>query len=333
MNCEKRAHGILRTPFALAIAGLTFIAPCQAQSETDTYPSKPMRLIVGFTPAAATDLVARALAQKLSDQMNISVIVDNRPGAGGSLAYVIGAKAAPDGYTLMFNTGGLVQNYALYSNLPYHPLRDFAPIAMVSQSPLLLVAKSSLPTATIGEFVNYARKNPDKLSYSSAGNGNVTHLGNILFQQAVGIKAVHIPYNGSAPALTDVIGGRIDYSTPTVASAMPFLADKRLRPLVVMSLKRSAALPDVPTASETVAPQFEVSSWNGVIAPAKTPSSIIARLNREISTAMQSQEFRSRLLATGAEPMPGSAADYKNYISSELNRWTAIIKASGLKLD
>jgi len=313
--------------------GSLMVSRALAQEDPASYPSKPLRLIVGFTPAAATDLVARALAIKLGEQMKTTVIVDNRPGAGGNLAYVLGAKAAPDGYTLVFNTGGLVQSYALYGKLPYHPIKDFLPVAMVSRSPLLLVASTALPTTTIQEFVSYAQRNPDKLTYSSAGNGNVTHLGNILFQQAVGIKALHVPYSGSAPALTDLIGGRISYSTPTVATAMPFLADKRIRPLAVMSLSRSSALPDVPTASETVAPQFEVSSWLGVLAPARTPEAIVARLNREITSAVESKDFRDRLAATGAELMSGPAAQYRTYIANELDRWTATIKASGLKLD
>ena len=319
----------------VALAALACILPSmtQAAAPDDRYPAKPLRLIVGFTPAAATDLVARSLAIKLSESLKTTVIVDNRPGAGGNLAYVLGSSAAADGYTLVFNTGGLVQNYALYKSQPYHPIRDFAPIAMVSKSPLLVVAKSSLPASSIAEFVKYAKANPDKLSYSSAGNGNVTHLGNILFQQAVGIKAIHIPYSGSAPAMTDVIGGRIDYTTPTVASAMPFLSDRRVRPLAVMSLTRSNALPDVPTVSELTSTPFEVSSWLGVIAPAKTPSAIIIRLHREINAVLESTEFRTRLAATGADLMSGTTDEYRKYIADELTRWTATIKASGLTLE
>lgn len=321
---RKLLAGVL----ACIVPSLTFAA-----SADDSYPTKPLRLIVGFTPAAATDLVARALAIKLSESLKTTVIVDNRPGAGGNLAYVLGSTAAPDGYTLVFNTGGLVQSYALYKSLSYHPLRDFAPIAMVSKSPLLVVAKASLPATTIAEFVKYARANPDKLTYSSAGNGNVTHLGNILFQQAVGIRTIHIPYSGSAPAMTDVIGGRIDYTTPTVASAMPFLSDRRVRPLAVMNLTRSGALPDVPTVTELTGTNFEVSSWLGVIGPAKISPAIVRRLNREINAALESPEFKSRLAATGADLMSGTTDEYRKYIADELARWTATIKSAGLTLE
>lgn len=321
------AGALIVTALAAAMLG------AQAHAQSNTYPNKPLRLIVGFTPAAATDLIARAVAVKLSEQMKTSVIVDNRPGAGGNMAYMIGATAPADGYTLIFNTGGLVQNYSLHAKLPYHPTRDFVPIAPVSKSPLVVVASTSLQAATIGEFVSRAKANPDKLTYSSAGNGNITHLGNLLFQQAVGIKTVHVPYKGSAPAMTDVMSGRIDYSTPTVASAMPFLSDKRVRALAVMSLTRSLALPDVPTASETVAPNLEVVSWLGVIAPAKTPREIIARLSREITAIVQTGDFKARLTASGAEVVSGTPEEYGAYIRKELARWTAIIKSSGLRLD
>jgi len=316
----------------MAVATLVWAASAPA-AQVDVYPRKPLRLIVGFTPAAATDLIARALAQKLARQMGYPVIVENRPGAGGNIAYDIGSKAVADGHTLIFNTGGLVQNYALYSKRSYHPIRDFMPISMVSISPLLLVASTSVPSGGIAEFVAHAKANPGKLTYSSAGQGNITHLGNMLFQQAVGLNALHVPYSGSAPALIDLMGGRVQYSTPTVASAMPFLTDKRLRPLAVMSMKRSAALPEVPTAHETVAPNFEVASWLGVLAPANTPRAVVTKVNAEILAALADSELKSRLLTTGAEVRSSSPEEYGMYIRAELDRWTAIIKAANLSLE
>ncbi len=300
---------------------------------SDNYPSKPIRLIVGFTPAAATDFIARALAQKLAEQMGTPVIVDNRPGAGGNIAYDIGVKAPADGYTLIFNTGGLVQNYALSSKRSYHPLRDFAPVSMVSKSPLLLVANTTVPASNVTELVAYAKANPDKLSYGSAGAGNITHLGNLLFQKAVGIKAIHIPYKGTAPALTDLIGGQINYSTPTTGSALPFLKDKRLKPLAILGLKRMPVLPDVPTASETVAPTLEVGGWLGVLALAKTPPAIVKRLNMEIVKALNEADLRTSPVFDGAEVVGSSPEEYAAYIRVELERWTKIIKESDLKLD
>ena len=317
----------------VVIFAWSFGVAAASSVKTDAaYPRKPLRVIVGFTPAAATDLIARALAQNLSERMKIHVIVENRPGAGGNVSLAIGAKAAADGYTLIFNTGGLVQNYALYTNLSYHPLRDFIPVSMVSKYPLLLVANASGPYSNIAEFVAHAKANPGKLTYSSAGLGNVTHLGNVMFQQAVGMNALHVPYSGSAPALTDVMAGRIDYTTPTVASAMPFLSDKRLKPLVVLSMKRSPMLPNVPTAHETVASNLEVTSWNGVLVPMGTPNAIVKRLNTEIVTALGVEEVRSRLLMMGAEILPTSQEQYGAYIRTELERWTLIIKQANLSL-
>jgi len=322
---------LLWTCFSMTFFTIPWAATAST-AQPDAYPRKPVRLIVGFPPAAATDLIARALAQKLAEQMKNPVIVENRPGAGGNIAYDIGAKAVADGHTLVFNTGGLVQNYALYKKLSYHPLRDFIPVSMVSKSPQMIVANTSNPFGTITEFVAYAKANPGKLSFGSAGSGNATHLAGLLFQRAVGINTLHVPYSGSGPALIALLGGHVQFSTPTVATALPFLTDHRLKALVVMSLKRSPALPDVPTTHETVAPNLEVTSWAGVLVPANTPSAVVKRINAEIRTALSDEKTNSRM-ALGAEVSSSSPEEYSALIRVELERWTRIVREANLSLD
>ena len=319
----------------LAIIGFTSVVSVGATfAQSIAYPQKPIRFLVGFTPAGSGDLVTRAVSQKLSEQMKTPFIVENRPGAGGNAVYETGAKAAPDGHTLILGSGGVVQNYALYKNLPYHPLRDFAAVSLMTKSPLLLIVNTSVPSSdTVAKFVAYAKANPDKLSYGSAGTGNITHLGNLLFQRAVGIQSVHVPYKGSAPAMSDLIANHVQFSTPTVASAMGLLTDTRLRPLMVMSSKRSELLPNVPTAHETVAPNLEVASTLGILLPVKTPSSVIKILNAQVVTALSSPELRSKLLSMGAEPTPMSPEQYTNYLRSEFEQWSAMIKSTGLSLE
>lgn len=323
----------MKRTLALAACALILssaIRPAVAADE-DTYPNRPIKMLVGFAPGAATDVTARILAQKLSDQMKVGVVVENRVGAGGDLVFGVGARAAPDGYTLIFNTGSLVQNYAMAAKRPYDPIRDFIPISTVSDSPLVVMVSTALPVNTIQEFVAYAKTNPDKVAYSSAGVGNITHIGSLLFQSAVGINTLHVPYPGSNPAMADLAAGRVQYSTPTVASASPFFGNKAVKPLAVLSLARSPALPDVPTADETVAKGLQVSSWLGVLAPAKTPAPIIARLNKEIGIAMNDPETKSRLLKAGSVVATSTPEQYAAFIKSELQRWTKIIEQNNLK--
>lgn len=314
---------------ALLLSGLA-AGPALAQGG---YPDKPIKLVLAFPPGGPTDLVARVLAQKLSEQMGQSVVVDNRPGANGNIAADFVAKGPADGYTVFYNTSAVALSPALYKKLNYDVRADFAPVALTAVIPLVLAVHPSLPVNTVQEFLDYMKANPGKLSYGSAGNGNITHLGAHQLLQAKGLTASHIPYKGSAPALTDLVGGQTQFITDTVNSALPFIKEKRLRALAVTSLKRTAVLPDVPTLNETVMPGFEVGAWQGMLVPAKTSPEIVKRLNAEVLKALASADVRARLAVQGADPLGSTPAEYGAYIKSELERWDKAVKATGASLE
>ena len=313
----------------LASAGLTSIG-VQAQT---AFPSKPISMIVPFPPGGPTDLVARVIAQKMSESMGQPVVIDNRGGANGNLGAMMAVKAPADGYTLLYNTSSITLSPALYKSLSYDVKRDLAPVALTAVVPLALVVSLSVPANTVKEFIAYAKANPGKLSYGSAGNGNVTHLGAFQFVQANGIDAVHIPYKGSAPADVDLVGGQIQFMTDTVNSVMPFVRDKRLRMLAVTTSKRMSLFPDVPTLAESGMPGFEVGAWQGVMVPANTPKPIIQRLNNEVMKALQTPEVRQKLALQGAEPLGSTPEAYAEYVQKELIRWALVVKQTGVTLE
>ena len=314
---------------AAGVAGFAPMGFAQAQS----YPVKPITLVVPFPPGGPTDQVARVLAQKLTEQMGQSVIVDNKPGANGNIGGAQVAKAAGDGYTLLYNTSSITLSPALYKNLSYDVLKDLAPVALTAVVPLALVVHPSIPANNVREFVEYAKANPDKLSYGSAGNGNVTHLAAFQFTKSLGIEATHVSYRGSAPADVDLVAGQIQFMTDTINSVMPFVKDQRLKLLAVTTAKRMSLYPDVPTLAETVMPGFEAGAWQGVMVPAKTPAALVQRLNAEINKALQSDDVRAKLAVQGAEPLGSSPEEYRNYIGKELQRWAGVVKSTGVTLD
>ncbi len=297
------------------------------------YPTKPITMVVPFPPGGPTDLVARVLAQKIGEQMGQSVLVDNRGGANGNIGAAFVAKALADGYTILYNTSSITLSPSLYKNVPYDVSKDFLPVASVAVVPLGLVVNPSVPANTVAEFVAYAKANPGKLSYGSAGNGNVTHLGAFQFVQANGLEATHVPYKGSAPADVDLVGGQIQFMTDTVNSVMPFVRDKRLKMLAVTTGKRMALFPDVPTLAESGMPGFEVGAWQGVMVPAGTPGAVVTRLNAEIVAALATPAVRERLALQGAEPLGSTPAEYGAYVQKELRRWAGVVKATGVTLD
>lgn len=313
-------------------AGVAALAPtgvAQAQS----YPTKPITLVVPFPPGGPTDQVARVLAQKLTEQMGQSVVVDNKPGANGNIGGAQVAKAAGDGYTLLYNTSSVTLSPALYKNLAYDVQKDLAPVALTAVVPLALVVHPSIPASTVREFVEYARAHPDKLSYGSAGNGNVTHLAAFQFTKDLGINATHVSYRGSAPADVDLVAGQIQFMTDTINSVMPFVKDKRLKLLAVTTARRMSLYPDVPTLAETVMPGFEAGAWQGVMVPAQTPPALVQRLNAEINRALQSEEVRAKLAVQGAEPLGSTPEEYRAYIGKELQRWAGVVKSTGVTLE
>ena len=317
-----------RTLVAAAAALLT-----AGSAFAQAWPTKPITMVVPFPPGGPTDLVARVLAQKLGEQLGQNVIVDNKGGANGNIGAQAVARAAADGYTILYNTSSITLSPALYKSLPYSVEKDFAPVALTAVVPLALVVHPSIPANNVKEFVAYAKANPGKLNYGSAGNGNVTHLGAFQFVQANGIDAVHAPFKGSAPADVALVGGEIQFLTDTVNSVMAFVRDKRLKMLAVTSAKRMSLFPDVPTLAESGFPGFEVGAWQGVMVPAATPKAVVDRLNAEINKALHNPDLKAKLAAQGAEPLGSTVAEYGAYVKKEIARWGAVVKASGVTIE
>jgi tripartite-type tricarboxylate transporter receptor subunit TctC len=325
-----KPFSILRRPLlGLALAALSPLSAAWAQA----YPSKPITLLVPFPPGGPTDLVARVLAKKMSEQMGQSIVIDNKPGANGNIAAVAAAKAAADGFTVLYNTSSITLSPALYKNLAYDVQRDLAPVALTAVVPLALVVNPAVPVNNVREFIAYAKANPAKLSYGSAGNGKVTHLAAFQLVRHHDIDATHVPYRGSAPADVDLVAGQIQFMTDTINSVMPFVREKRLKLLAVTTSQRMSLFPDVPTLSETVMSGFEAGAWQGIMVPANTPKAVVQRLNAEINKALQSTEVKEKLALQGAEPLGSTSEEYGAYVKKELARWAAVVKATGVTLE
>lgn len=297
------------------------------------YPERPITMVVPFPPGGPTDLVARVLAKQLADQMGQSVVVENKGGANGTIGMQAAAGAKPDGYTILYNTSSIALSPNLYSKLAFDPEKDFTAITSTATVPMVLLVHPSVPADTVQEFIDYARANPGKLSYASAGAGNVTHLTAFLFAQSAKIDAMHIPYRGSAPGMTDLVGGQVHFMTNTLNDSLPFIREGRVKALAITSAKRSELLPDVPTLGESVMPGFESGAWQGVVAPAGTPEEIVNRLNKEILAALKSSAVQEQLARQGTQILGASPEEYQQYISSEIVRWGDVIRAAGVKLD
>jgi len=299
----------------------------------DTYPSRPIKIVLPFAAGGGTDTVARVLAQQLTKQMGVSVVVENKAGANGNVGAEAASRAQPDGYTLLYNTSFIVTNPWLYQKLSYDPVADFEPVLLIAKVPLVLVVHPSVPAKTLNEFIAYARANPGKLSYASSGIGGSTHLANLLFQRAAGIDAVHVAYRGGGPALNDVMAGAVQFYMDTVNTSLPQIKAGNVRALAVTSLNRLRDLPDVPTISETVQPNFEVVSWQGLAVPAKTPPAIIVRLQQEFSRALKDPTVRERLAAQSAEPVGSTTAEYISFLEQERALWGETIRAAQVRLE
>ena len=321
---------LFATFIAAALAALAAFGMPAAQA---AYPEKAITMIVPFPPGGPTDLVARVIAKAMGEQMGHVIIVDNRGGANGNIGAALAAKAPADGYTILYNTSAVALSPALYKELSYDVQRDLAPVALAAVVPLALVVHPSVPAATVKEFIAYVKANPGKLSYGSAGTGNVTHLGALQFLQANGLDAVHIPYKGSAPADMDLVGGQIQFLTDTVNSVMAFVKDKRMRMLAVTTAKRMSLFPDVPTLAESGMPGFEVGAWQGVMVPAATPKPVIQKLNAELKKALQNPEVKEKLAQQGAEPLGSTPEEYGAYIAKEIDRWGKLVRQARVKVD
>ena len=322
-----RAMAAVAIVAALAVAG-------GALAQAPSYPSKPIRLVVPFPPGGTTDILAREVAQKLTDAWGQSVVVDNRPGAGGNIGAELVAKAAPDGYTLLMGTVGThAINSSLYAKLPYDHVKDFAPVILVADVPNVLVVNPALPVNSVAELIAYAKSNPGKLNFASSGNGTSIHLSGELLKTMAGVQMVHVPYKGSAPALTDLVGGQVQLMFDNLPSSLPQIKAGKLRAIAVTSATRAAALPDVPTVAEAGLPGFEATSWFGVLAPAGTPQAIVAKLNVEIARWLATPEAQERLRGQGANAAGGSPEDFAKHIAAETAKWAKVVKESGAKID
>ncbi|MBI5907610.1 MAG: tripartite tricarboxylate transporter substrate binding protein [Burkholderiales bacterium] len=317
----------------IVACALLLALPLQALSQA-AYPNRPVKILVGFPPGQATDVVAREIAQKLSEAMGQQFVVDNRAGAGGIIGTDLVAKAPADGYTLLMSSSGpLAVNPSLYRKLPYNVEKDFAPITLAALVPLFVVANPSFPPNTVGELVAYAKANPGKISYASGGNGVTNHLAMEMFKSVAGVYMTHIPYRGGPPAVTDLIAGQVSVMFETGPGALPHVRSGKLKALAVGSAARSSAAPSLPTVAESGLPGFDAVAWIGLVAPRGTPPAIITRLNAEVTRILKLPEIKDRFQALGAEPAGNTPEQFAAYIQSETIKWGKAVKDSGAKVD
>ena len=315
--------------FICGLLSLVLTAPANAQS----YPNKPVRVVVPYPPGGPTDIVARVLFQQVSEATGQQFLVDNRAGAGGNIGAEIVAKSPADGYTLLIGTTAHAINMSLFKNLSYDVQKDFAPVSLLTQGPLVLVAHPQFPANSIKEVIELAKSKSGGLNFASSGNGQSTHLSAELFNTMAGIKMSHVPYKGSAPALTDVMSGQVDVMFDTTLSAMPFVKAGKLKALGLTSQVRSPAAPDVPTIAESGLPGYEVFAWNGVFVPAGTPKAIIQQLNDQIRKAMLLPQVKDKFSAQGFAASWNSPENFGVFVKNEVDKWSRTVKASGATLD
>ncbi len=314
--------------FGLALPALLPITASQARAAS--FPDKPIRLLVAFSPGGPTDVLARFVAQRLGERLGQQVVVENKPGAGGNIASEIVATAKADGYTLHYNSSSIAISPALFNTERLDPGVIFTPVASVANVPLVLIVNEKVPAHTAAEFVQLLKKQPGKLNMGSSGNGTIDHLTSVLFARQTGTQFAHVPYKGNAAALPDLLSGRIDFMMSGSLNAfLPYVKQGKIRALAVTTAKRVSTLPDVPALAETVAPGFDSGTWQGIVGPAGMPPEITARLNQAVNEVLQDPTLKPTLDAQGAEPTAGTPAQYGELIKTEYKRWTAIIKETG----
>lgn len=320
-----------RTGFAFVVAAvMSSPGPACAQGPAGAYPVKPVRVIVGLAPGGATDIQARIVAQKLSDNLRRSFIVENRTGAGGTIGYAHVATSAPDGYTLLATSSGYSITPAMYKKLSYDPVKDFAPISLVAEAPFLLLVHPSVPVKSATELLKLAKARPGVLDFGSAGVGSSTHMALELYRITARIKVTHVPYRGTGPALVDTIAGQVHALFGNVLSSLPHVRSGKLRALAVTTAKRSAVLPDLPTIAESGVPGYETSTWHGWLAPAGTPASIVTRLSSEIAKSLQARDVKERFATDGGEPVGGTPEQFTRHLVTEITRWRKVVKDAGI---
>lgn len=302
-------------------------------SAAAAYPEKPISMLVGFSAGGTTDVVARIVSKEISETLGQPVVVENRPGAGSNIATDTAARAKPDGYTLYMVAVTAAINQTLYKNIKFNLVKDFAPVALAVRVPNVLVLNPKVPANTVEELVAYGKANPGKLNFASSGSGTSIHMAGELFKQSAGIDAVHIPYKGSAPAITDLVGGQVDYMFDNMPSAWPHVEAGTLKALAVTTAQRSDTAPKLPTMQESGFPNFDVSSWFGVLAPAGTPADVVEKLNKAIRDALAKPAVREQLAGLGAVPADTTPQQFADFIKTEVDGWAKVVKASGATVD
>ncbi len=298
------------------------------------YPQKPIRLVVGVPAGGTTDVVARLVGQKLSEQMSQKVVIDNRGGAGGNIGAELVAKSPADGYTLFLATiGTMAINPSLYSKMPFDTLHDFDAISQLTSMPQLLVVHPSLPVKSVKDLIAYAKSRPGQLTFASGGSGTAIHLAGELFKTMAGVDMVHVAYKGSSPAMTDLIGGQVSLMFDQILTSLPHVQSGRLRGLAVTTTNRSPAAPQIPTIAEAALPGYAVTTWHGLLAPAGTPRDIVNRLGSETARALQNPDVRERFASQGVDPISSTPEQFAAMMKSELEKWRKVIAASGTKID
>jgi tripartite-type tricarboxylate transporter receptor subunit TctC len=325
MNLNKFVRAVSA---ALAITVVPFTSVM-----ANDYPNKPVRLVVGYAAGGATDVIARLLAQKLSTQLGQQFVVENRAGANANIAAELVWRSTPDGLTLYMGGINNAISASLYSKLPFNFIKDFAPVSQVATIPNILVVNPSVPVKNVKEFIALAKSQPGKINFASSGSGSSIHLSGELFKLTAGVDITHIPYKGSAPAMTDLLGGQVQSMFDNAPSALQHVRAGKLRPLAVTSAQRSPAAPDVPTMAEAGLPGYEVTSWFGLFVPANTPKPIVDKLNVEVNKALDAPDMKESLAKLGAEPAGTTPQQLGSFLASETEKWTRVVKASGATVD
>jgi tripartite-type tricarboxylate transporter receptor subunit TctC len=326
---ERRiAHAL-----ALVLSGACPAFAAHAQVPASAYPTKPIRVIVGFPVGSGADITARIVGAKLSESFKQQLVIDDRPGAGSNIAAELAAKSPPDGYTVFIGTIANTINASLYAKLPFDFQRDFAPIALAGAAPNVLVVHPSLPARSVAELIALAKRHPGQLTYASSGAGTAPHLSAELFKSMTGVQMVHVPYKGSPPAVADLVGGQTSLMFSPISTVLTLARSGRLRALAVTTAKRIAALPDLPTVAESGLGGYETVTWFGFVTPARTPADIVAKLNSEITKALALDDVRQQLAAQGLEALGGTPEHFSEYIREETAKWARVIKLSGMHVD
>jgi len=330
MQTQGRRHWLaLMAALALGAA----LSPATARADAANWPSRPIRLVVGYAAGGATDVLARIVALKMGEQLGQAVIVDNRAGANSNVGAEVAAKAAPDGYTLYVYTIANTINATLYGKLGYDPQKDFEPIGMIAKIPNILVVNPKLPVQSLADYVRFAKSSPNGITFASSGSGSSIHLSGEMFKMQAHLNMLHVPYRGSAPAVSDLLGGQVQSMFDNTPSSLPHVKAGRLRAIAITSAQRSPLLPEVPTVAELGYPGFDVQSWFSLAAPAGTPRPVIDKLNAALNKSLSAPDVRQRLLDLAATPEPGTPEQARAFAAAEIKRWREVVKQSGAKAD